>query len=189
MTRPDPHIPLSVEDCLRLEAESVVKHEYVAGEVYALSGASERQNRIAGNAHFHLRAAARGGSCGTDISDMKLRVAGQDAFYYPDVMLCCDPADDHPQYKTSPCILVEVLSPSTANIDRREKWLAYRSLQGLRACLLVEADRRLVDDSLRGAEGGWQIGRLEEGEVLNLDCGVLALALTLDDLNEDVALP
>lgn len=189
MTQPVPYIPLSVQDYLRLEAESAVKHEYVAGEIYAMSGASERHNRVAGNAFFHLRTAARGGPCGVYISDMKLRVVGQDAFYYPDVMLCCDPADDHPQYKTSPCVIVEVLSPSTVNIDRREKWLAYRGLRSLRAYLLVEADRRLADYYLRNAEGGWQTGRLEDGEVLNIDCGALALALTLDDLYEDVALP
>lgn len=88
-----------------------------------------------------------------------------------------------------PLSVEDCLWPSTANIDRRERWLAYRGLASLRAYLPVEADRRLVDYYLRDAGGGWQTGRLEEGEMLNIDCGVLAMTLTLDDLYEDVALP
>ncbi len=181
--------PLSVEEYLRMEAEAAVKHEYVDGEVYAMSGASERHNRIAGNAFFHLRAATRGSPCAVFIADMKLRVAGLNAFYYPDVMLCCDPADDHPHYKTAPCIVVEVLSPSTVNIDRREKWLAYRGLTSLQCYLLVESEQRQADYYLRDVAVGWRTGCLEEGEVLTLRCGGLDLVLSLDDLYEDVALP
>ncbi len=188
MNRPASLMPLSAEDYLHGEEQSAVKHEYLDGEVYAMAGAGERHNRIALNAAFHFRTAARGSRCGVFISDMKLRVAGQNAFYYPDVMLTCAADDDHPLYKTSPCIVVEVLSPSTAQIDRREKWLAYRGIAGLTAYLLVDADRRQAECYLRQADGGWALGRLEEEEVLTLDCAGLSIPLSLDDLYEDVAL-
>lgn len=82
---------LSPEDYLEGEKQSEFRHEYVAGYVYAMTGASEAHNLIAGNLHAALHAHLRGGSCRVFINDMKVRVA--DAFYYPDLMVCCDPAD------------------------------------------------------------------------------------------------
>ena len=177
---------LDPDDYLALESQASVKHEYVDGEIYAMSGASERHNRIAGNAFFHFRGATRGGPCGVYISDMKLRIQAQNSFYYPDVMVACDPDDQHPQYKTAPCILVEVLSPSTAGIDRREKWHAYRALDSLTAYLLVDTDRRRVEFFQRDDTGAWRQGVLEEDEVVTFRCGSLGVPLSLDDLYEDV---
>jgi Uma2 family endonuclease len=61
----------------------------------------------------------------TFMSDMKLRIADYRSYYYPEVMLVCDDSDQHSIYKTAPCFIAEVLSPSTANIDQREKWVHY----------------------------------------------------------------
>lgn len=180
------HSYLSADDYLVMEASARVKHEYVDGEIYAMSGASERHNRIALNAAFHFRAAARGGPCGVFIADMKLRLSARNSFYYPDVMVVCRPEDDHPLYKTAPCILVEVLSPSTAASDRREKWLAYRDLESLTAYLLVDAEQRRVDYYQRDEAGAWHQGVLEEDELVRLRCGGLEVPLGLDDLYEDV---
>ncbi len=189
MTQPALPMYCPADDYLRLEEQSAVKHEYVDGQIHAMAGASQRHNRIAGNAFFHFRASARGSGCGVFMSDMKLHVAAQNAFYYPDVMLSCRQDEDHPLYLTTPCILVEVLSPSTAATDRREKWLAYRGLESLRAYLLVDSERRLADCYLRDANGVWHLSRLGEGEVLTLACDGLSLPLRLDDLYEDVTLP
>jgi Uma2 family endonuclease len=178
----------SADDYLRNEEAATAKHEYVDGEVYAMAGAGERHNRIAGNAFFILRTATRGTPCGVFIADMKLRLEQRNAFYYPDVLLTCQADDDHPFYKKSPCLLVEVLSPSTANIDRREKWLAYRTLDSLRAYLLVDSERRHVDYYVLDEAGGWAAGELEEDEVLTVDCGRLSVPLCLDDLYEDIGL-
>jgi len=102
-------------------------------------------------------------------------------------MLTCDPDDDHPNYKTHPCIIIEVLSPSTANTDRREKWHAYRSIENLNAYLMVDADQRRVDYCIRDEQRQWVRGCLEADEVLTLNCGQLKVPLCLDDLYEDVA--
>lgn len=173
------------DDYLVGEVASAFKHEYTDGQIHAMAGAGEKHNRIAGNAFFLFRTAARGTPCGTYISDMKLRVADANAFYYPDVMLACA-EDDHPQYKTAPCVIVEVLSPSTAAIDRREKSQAYRRLDSLNTYLLVESEQRRAEYWQRGADGEWRQGVLEENEVLNLACPPLSIALSLDDLYEDV---
>jgi len=168
------------------EASASVKHEYVDGEIYVMAGAGERHNRIALNAAYRFRTATRGGPCGVYIADMKLRIAAQNSFYYPDVMLACQPDDDHPLYKTAPCILVEVLYPATAAIDRREKWLAYRNIESLTAYLLVDTEQRHVDYYQRDEAGAWRQGVLEDNEIVSFRCGALTIPLSLDDLYEDV---
>ncbi|TXH77407.1 MAG: Uma2 family endonuclease, partial [Thiothrix sp.] len=131
-------ILLSPEEYLAGEALAEFRHEYVAGEVYAMAGASERHNRITLNIAFQLRAKARGSQCGVFMNDMKLRIQQGERFYYPDVMLGCSQEDSHEFYKDKPCLIAEVLSPSTETTDRREKWLAYAQIPSLHYYLLVE---------------------------------------------------
>ena len=119
---------LTAVDYLAGEQDSDIRHEYVDGEVYAMAVAVESHNLIAGNVFARLRNLVRGGPCRVFISDMKLQGAAWDAFYYPDVMVVCDPSDTQTHFKRSPSLVVEVLSPATESIDRREKMLAYRTL-------------------------------------------------------------
>jgi Uma2 family endonuclease len=77
---------LTEREYLDREAQAAERHEYVDGIVYAMAGAGERHNRIAGNVFVTLRLAARATPCGVYVSDMKLRVAHAAAYYYPDVM-------------------------------------------------------------------------------------------------------
>lgn len=178
-------LPLSIDEYLRGEQASPIRHEYVAGRVYAMAGAGEAHNRIAGNLFFHLRAAARGTPCAVFISDMKVRVAAHDAFYYPDVLLTCEPSDREALSKAAPCLIAEVLSPSTEVIDRREKLLAYRALESLDHYLLLSQDRRLVEVYRRDAKGGWRYDVMEEGE-LAFACGGIDIRFGVADLYEDV---
>ncbi|MEE4379428.1 MAG: Uma2 family endonuclease [Candidatus Competibacteraceae bacterium] len=180
---------ITIEDYLEGELSSPIRHEYLAGQVYAMAGASERHNRIAGNLFFQLRAAARGGSCGVFMSDMKIRVRGGERFYYPDVALVCDATDQAEYYKDNPCLIAEVLSPATETTDRREKWLAYQDLPALRYYLLVNAVRPEIDYYQRSAEGGWLVGRLEPGETLEVECDGYRAALRFEDIFEDVRWP
>jgi Uma2 family endonuclease len=128
-----------VEEYLASEPSSPVKREYVQGRVYALAGASDRHVRLVTNVVGLLWLSARGTGCRVYASDMKLRV-GPDRFYYPDVMVVCDPGDTDPYYKTRPCFLVEVLSPATEATDRREKLVAYQEIPTLRGYLLLDSE-------------------------------------------------
>ena len=181
-------LPLSVDEYLQGELTSELRHEYIDGQVYAMAGAGERHNRIAGNAFFHLRSAARGGPCGVFMADMKVHIEAQGIFYYPDILLTCDPRDDQELYKTRPCLIVEVLSASTERTDRREKWLVYRQIPSLRYYLLVSADSRRVEYRARNADGAWEAALLDAGGSLPIRCGDYRAELTLDDLYEDVRL-
>jgi len=179
---------IDVDDYLVGEQQSDIRHEYVAGQVFAMAGASETHNRIAGNLFFHLRAATRGTPCGVFIGDMKIRVAAHDAFYYPDVLLTCASEDADPFYKTAPCLIAEVLSPTTELTDRREKLIAYRALASLRYYILIAQDCRRVEVYSRDEAGDWRHQVYEHGGEIVFDCPPLHPRLTLDDVYEDVVL-
>jgi Uma2 family endonuclease len=144
---------LSVEDYLAFEKDSEIKHEYINGELYAMAGASARHNLIAGNLFARLLAHLRGSSCQVFFADVKLHLKelGVEIFYYPDLMVCCDPEDREPYYRTRPGLIVEVLSGGTARIDQREKLFAYARLDSLQGYLLLEQDR--IGASLHWREG------------------------------------
>lgn len=178
--------PLSVDDYLAAEDGADSRHEYIGGELYAMTGASDRHGLITLNLATFLRPRLRGTSCQLFANDMKvhLKIADQEIFYYPDLLLSCDPDDRESYYRHSPCLLVEVLSDSTARIDRREKFFAYQTIESLQAYLLIEQDQRAAE--IRRRSRGWAFERYTDGSV-RLDC--LDLEVSLDVLYEDVAFP
>ena len=148
--------PLSAEDYLTYEQEADVRHEYVNGYLYALAGGTSRHNRIAGNIHVHLWGLAQNKPCRVYQEGMKLRIQTEGTlFYYPDVMVVCDKLEPDPMFETEPCVLVEVLSPSTKATDVREKLLAYKSLPSVQTYLIVEAERLAVRHIAKRADGSW----------------------------------
>jgi len=180
-----PHSPwLTEREYLEREALAAERHEYVGGVAYAMAGAGERHSRIALNLFVALRLATRGTSCGVYVSDMKLRVAHASAYYYPDVMLSCEPSSPETIFKEAPCFIAEVLSPSTAAIDTREKLHAYRGIETLRYYVVVDSDRMSVAYHLRGDDGGWLAANLDPGERLEVVCGPVRAELTLAGVYE-----
>lgn len=155
---------LSVDDYLAGELESQVRHEYVDGEIYAMVGASDRHGLIAGNLHSALNQRLPD-RCQVFMSDMKVRIrtAERDIFYYPDVLVSCDPSDREPYYRQHPCLIAEVLSPHTARLDRFEKFLFYQQIDALEEYLLVSQDYRQVEVFRRADQ--WQATRYTKGEV------------------------
>ncbi len=154
---------MSIEEYLELEKEATERHEFVGGVVHAMTRPTLRHNRIAGNTYAALLSAARGGPCRVYIENAKVRI-GDDAGYYPDIMVVCGPESDDPYYEREPCLLVEVASPSTEHIDRREKFAFYQSISSLQAYLIVEQDRPVVERFFRDEEGEWgRAAHFEEG--------------------------
>lgn len=191
MSLPQFKISLSSSEYLEGEKHSDLRHEYIAGEVYAMAGAGEQHNRIAGNVFFQLRAKARGGSCGVFMSDMKLRIEKGVCFYYPDVMLNCDIDDNHSHFKDNPCLIAEVSSPSTEAIDHREKLLAYKNIPSLKYYLLIASNRQHVEYYQRNKAGEWESDILEINQVIHVQCGIgdtqYEAGLCLEDIYEDVS--
>lgn len=177
---------ISIEDYLAGEADGEQRHDYIDGQVYAMTGASRRHGLIASALAYAMTPAARRKGCQLFIADMKVRVdiAGKTSFYYPDLLLSCDPQDQDTYFSKAPCLLVEVLSESTARVDRREKLLAYQTLPSLQGYLLVEQDIMRVE--LYRRANGWRVEEFEQGDIV-LPC--LDMTLALADIYQDVAFP
>lgn len=178
--------PLSAEEYLTFENASSTRHEYVAGRVYAMSGATARHNKIALNVVMSLRAAARGGPCEVYLVDLKVRAA-RDRFYYPDGVVVCTPHDGDTLVFDDPCLVVEVTSRGTRRVDRGEKLDAYLALTALRAYLIVEHDRRHVTLYTREPAAEWTRQEVVTSGDLVLPCP--AMTLSLDEVYEGVELP
>jgi Uma2 family endonuclease len=154
---------MSVEEYLEFERNSPLKHEYVGGHLYAMVGVSVRHSLISGNT-FGALWAARGRHCRVHQSDMRVRVPGG-LYYYPDVMVACGLGPDDPFVEDAPCLIVEVLSPSTQSVDRREKLLSYRTIPSLSTYLIIEQDMRSVERHYRDDGGQWQSEFIADGTV------------------------
>ena len=178
---------MTVEEYFRFEETSPIKHEYVAGEVYAMSGVTVRHDRIATNVLVRLSLAARAGPCDVFSSDMRLQVA-RDRYYYPDVTVVCTPLAESDIVARNPCVVVEVTSPGTARIDRGEKLDAYRSISTLQAYLILDHRRRRVERHWRDTLGGeWRREEILGDGRVPVPC--LDVELTLDEIYERVDLP
>ena len=178
---------LTADDYLAGEVLSPIRHEYVAGEVFAMAGATEEHATIAGNLFALLRSQVRGGPCRVYIADMKLRVEAADAFFYPDVFVTCDPRDAGESLaKRHPSLICEVLSESTEAYDRGGKFAAYRTLDSLSEYLLIDSRSRSVE-VFRRQPGGWLLAPVAPDGQLELMS--LGFRCAVDDLYEDVVFP
>ncbi len=134
------------EHYLAAELKSPIKHEYVGGVVYAMAGAKNIHNSIAGNIFLSLGTRLRGKKCRPFNSDTKVRVRlpSQLRFYYPDVQVVCEPNPPEDTFQDHPNVIVEVLSESTQRTDEGEKLDAYMTIPSLEIYLLVDSTNQQV---------------------------------------------
>ncbi|MEY2632179.1 MAG: hypothetical protein RIR00_833 [Pseudomonadota bacterium] len=173
---------------LACEVQQPDRHEFIAGEIFAMTGGRDAHNTISGNVFALLRTALRGSPCRTFIADMKLRVDAVDGFFYPDVLVTCDSRDKSPEAdlaKRHPLLLVEVLSDSTAAYDRGLKFEYYQKLDSLQEYLVIEQNRPHADLFRRNAEGLWVLHPADRGDHVAL--ASLGLTLDMAEIYEDVA--
>jgi Uma2 family endonuclease len=134
---------ISVEDYLAGELNSTAKHEYLGGMVYAMAGASNRHNAIAGNLFAALHSRLRGKKCRPFNSDTKirLRLPTHWRFYYPDASVVCRPNPPDDSFQDEPAAIFEVMSEATRRIDEGEKRDAYLTIPSLHAYVLLEQNK------------------------------------------------
>jgi Uma2 family endonuclease len=174
---------LSEAEYLAFEETAPLRREYVGGEAYAMSGGSQRHNRISLNTASLMLSRLAGKPCQVFMSDMKLHVARDSAYYYPDVMVTCAEqatAANESQVVSDPVLVVEVLSPSTEATDRREKLHAYRHLTSLREYVLISQDTQQVEVYRRQGDINWLYVTYEPGDTVEF-AGV-GVTLPISDL-------
>lgn len=185
MTKPE----FDIDAYMAWEEEQAERHEYLAGEVFAMSGGTDAHYTVLLNAATSLKTALAGKPCRVFVSGMKLRIDRADAVFYPDVFVTCDLRDrqsDASLAKQYPSLIVEVLSDSTAAFDRGRKFELYQQIDTLGEYLLIEQDRKHADLFRKNDEGLWVLHPAGPGDVIRLDS--IGAELMLETLYEDVEL-
>ena len=147
-----------------------LRYEYIDGEVFAMTGGTIPHNRIACNLGTELDNFLADKGCDFYISDVKVQVSEAGPYHYPDVVVTCDDKDkqaiDMIRY---PCLIVEVLSPSTEAFDRGKKFTRYRQSNTLQEYVLIESDEIGVECFRRNDEGLWVLHTYGEGDTFCLE--------------------
>ena len=177
-----PRTGYTFEDYLAAEREELeVRHEFVAGEVFAMVGTTANHSIIVANVIGELRAQMKRRPCLVFSTDLRVRIDAADACTYPDVIALCGETqlhDDRRDVLLNPSLIVEVLSPSTEAYDRGEKFAIYRRLPSLREYLLVSQDKLVAELFVRQPDGRWLLSEFTgpDAEILlpSVDC-LLAL--------------
>jgi Uma2 family endonuclease len=163
------------------ERAATVKHEYIAGEVFAMAGGTLEHSRLAMAVGHLLMNVLWGGRCQVLSTDARVRIEAANADVYPDLSVVCGPpetAETDSHALLNPTLIVEVLSPSTEAYDRGLKAQYYRRIPSLRAYLLVAQDRPHLELQLRDAEDRWVI--IEAGPGQRLTIASLGVELEVD---------
>jgi Uma2 family endonuclease len=172
---------ISVEDYLEGEKISPVRHEYIYGEVYAMAGTSDNHARIAGNIFVALANHLRDSTCEPFVADIKVRVS-PNVYYYPDVLVSCERAPENPYFRNEPILIVEVISPSTREIDRREKLLFYQQMPSVQEYAVVEQEKTHVEIHRRQPDGRWITYYFNQNSDEDIEFQSVELTLKLSEI-------
>jgi len=149
-----------------------------------MAGGSREHNTITSNIATQLQTRLRGSGCQVFVSDMKVRVETDNVFNYPDVVVTCNSQDTEKLFLTKPCLIVEVLSLSTENIDRRERLLTYKKIEDLQEYVLVSQDEIKVELYRKDRDNNWIKYILGKDDLIILNS--VNLQLTMTEVYEDV---
>jgi Uma2 family endonuclease len=176
---------VSYAEYLELANDSPVKYEYISGDIVAMAGGTVAHGRLIGRATDLLNRALDGKPCIVLPSDLRVRIRSAERATYPELHVVCgdverDPEDDHAI--VNPIVIVEVLSDSTEDSDRTEKFAAYRRLRSLREYVLISQRERRVEVYRKDGRR-WHLDEYRDGEPFVLDS--LGAQLSVQDVYVD----
>lgn len=178
---------LTPEEYFEWEAQQELRYEYFDGEVFAMTGGSLPHGRIGLNVSSLLKSHVRGKGCIALNSDCKVGISEQGSFTYPDASVSYDERDRTVEdFIRFPCLIVEVLSPSTEAYDRGGKFAFYRRLESLQEYVLVGSETRTVEVFRRDHQGAWIFLPYGEGDEIELTS--VGLTIPMAAIYEDVIL-
>ena len=181
----------TVEEYLEFERTSGTKHEYYQGEIFAMVGASPAHNRIVWNLSRFLGNQLDGTPCEGFANDMRVKVERTGLYTYPDVAIACGEAKFEKQVIHSllnPTLIIEVLSNSTANYDRVEKFAQYQTIDSFQQYVLVSQKEYHVEVFTKQSDGQWPSSSFR-GLDAKIELGVIGCTLALSDVYRRVEIP
>jgi Uma2 family endonuclease len=171
---------LSVADYLEGEKLSQIRHEFIDGQVFAMAGASKRHNRICGNLYRDISSHLIDTNCDVFMETVKVR-PNELTFYYPGIVVTCEPGDDDEYIVNHPCLIFEVISPTSERTDRYEKLQIYRQMPGLREYVIVWQEQMMIEVHRWNENNEWTVERFSRVEAeIRLDS--IAYQLRLSDV-------
>jgi Uma2 family endonuclease len=168
----------TAQEYLEFENDGSLKHEFVNGIVYAMSGASRRHNLIAGDLHTALNVHLPADRCQAYALDTKVRIRtlDEERYFYPDVFVTCSKLDSDAYSSNQPVLVVEVVSPSTEEFDKGAKFEAYRTLASLQEYgILSQEVRQLL---LFRKRTGWTIEQYRDDDAVTFESVGLTLPVS-----------
>ncbi len=167
---------LTPEEYLAFERKATTKHEYLNGQIVAMSGASFAHNFLTMNVANQLYNQLIGGECQVAASDMRVKATQTGSYFYPDVVVVCgEPRAEDDTFDTllNPTLIVEILSPSTETYDKGEKFEHYQQIASLKDYILISQDKVHIEHYCRQGTGWLQTEFQELSDVLllrSIDC-------------------
>lgn len=183
-----PKTLMSAEDYLAFERQSEFRHEFYRGEIFQMSGASREHNLIVTNAVRSVSSQLRGKNCETYSNDMRVHTPITGLYTYPDVVVVCDePEFSDADFDTllNPVVLIEVLSPSTADYDRGKKFWHYQSIASLREYLLIAQDEIKIEHLIKQSDGRWDVREYNSPET-EIELSSVGIQLKVSEIYERV---
>jgi Uma2 family endonuclease len=180
----------TIEEYLEYENASEEKHEYYQGEIFAMSGSKVPHNIIAGNLYFGLRKRLGGKSCQPFNSDQRIYVPENSLFTYPDISVVCGDIltkDNDDWNILNPSVILEVLSPSTRNYDKGEKFQLYRDIPTLKEYILVDSEKIHVEAFRINDNNHWELEEYKKIEE-TLPVKTVQLSIPLIEIYEGIKL-
>ena len=182
---------VSIEEYLEMEQSSIEKHEYYKGEIFAMSGAKMPHNTISKNLLGTLFTKLKGKKCQPYGSDVRIHIESNTLFAYPDISIICDEVitrnnDDF--NVLNPVVIIEILSQSTKNYDRGEKFKLYRDIPTLKEYILIDSESIHIETFRLNEKNHWE---LEEYNFVTEELYVKAVneKILITDIYEGVKIP
>ncbi|MFY7803360.1 MAG: Uma2 family endonuclease [Limnoraphis robusta] len=179
---------MTATEYLEWEEKQPTKYEYIEGKVWAMTGGSLPHNSIALNLASALKSHLRGKGCKVFMADAKVGVSSNGPFHYPDIMVTCDSRDQTArQVIYYPCLIVEVLSPSTEGFDRGKKFRHYRQIETLKEYVLVDTEKMNIECYRLNEQNKWELTSYSLEE-LAINQTELEIHLTSVNFNSPISL-
>jgi Uma2 family endonuclease len=155
----------TVEEYLEMEKPSTIKHEYFQGEIFAMSGASEKHNWMFTNIFLAVGGKLKGKSCYIFGSDMRMTIPQNTLFTYPDISIYCNKylhSEFDEDTAISPTVIIEILSPSTKNYDRGKKFNLYKDIPSLKEYIMIDSESVSVEAFYINENKNWELKEHKE---------------------------